>query len=82
MAPRARNSPALEKFLWRLDRAVQVGRLEEWDPSFARSVLGQSRRPRWSPSGEQLTTIRHLIAVLVEPAESLFNEEAYNGWAA
>lgn len=80
-APRARKSPALDEFLWRPDRALRAGRRKARELDFARSALGPSKHPRWSPSGEQIVTIRHLIAGLAEPAESLINVGVDSDWA-
>lgn len=60
-------SAEIDELLWKLGNALRAGRLTAWERSFALSVLGQAKRPCWSPSGKQLATLRSVIAGLVEP---------------
>lgn len=54
----------VDGLIWRLNRALQTGRLKGWERSFAMGVLDQAKCRRWSPSNKQLATMRRLIAGL------------------
>ncbi len=62
------DSAKIDELLWRLGDALRMGRIEDWERDFAKSILGQAKRRgrRWSPSTKQLATMRRLIAGLAE----------------
>ena len=61
-------SVEIDELVWKLGRRLQSGHLDKWDRDFAKSILAQYKRPRWSPSARQLVVVRRLISAPVEPA--------------
>lgn len=64
--------------LHHLDRVARYAR-DPWSRDFARSVLAQSRRPRWQPSPKQQGVIRRLIADLHQREDEMLLIEDERG---
>jgi hypothetical protein len=67
--------PCSDECVWRLGRALRMGRLESgsWGFNFTRSILRHSKRRNWQPSNKQLGAMRCLLAELAEPVEDLID---------
>ena len=79
------DSARLDELLWKLSGRLRAGRFDDWERDFALSVLGQAKRPRWSPSARQMVVIQRLIdkpAPSAEPTESLIDDGGGDDWAA
>lgn len=58
------HSAYVDELLVRLRDRLNLGRLDEWEGRFARSILGQARRGgwRWKPSPRQLDNIERIVS--------------------
>ena len=67
--------PGIDECVWRLGRALRMGRLsrDDWSFNFVRSVLRHSKRPGWVPTPKQLHAMRRLITELAAPDEALID---------
>jgi len=68
--------PCADECIYRLRRALRMGRLEpgSWGFNFTRSILRHSKRRNWEPTPKQLHSMRGLLADLAEPSESLIDD--------
>ncbi len=71
------HQPGADECVKRLGLAIGAGRIsrDDWGYSFATSIVEQSKRPGWVPSGMQLSTMRAFLAGLSVPdADPLIDE--------